>query len=65
MDFVKAALRQVTKDKQTLTQLEEMTSLSMQERRESAEKELAKIWEDEHIQPITYHNYTDNVQAAR
>lgn len=66
MKFVKGALNWVTKDEQTIIELQEITSLSMQKRRESAEQELERIWEDERRQPITYnHYYTDNIQNAR
>ncbi|KAK2759881.1 hypothetical protein FQN54_002615 [Arachnomyces sp. PD_36] len=66
MRFIESALRHITKEEQTFIEVQGITSLSTQERRESAEKELEKIWEDERAQPITYnHYYTDNIQHAR
>lgn len=66
MKFVEAALKNITKNVQTLIELQEITSELMQKRRQYAEAELEKIWEDERAQPITYnHYYTDNVQKAR
>lgn len=66
MKFINAALRQITRDQPIHIELQETTTTSIQELKESAEKELEKIWKDERIQPITYnHYYTDNVQKAR
>lgn len=66
MDFVKPALRYITKDEKICIELQDITSQSMQERRQHAEEELENVWEDERAQPVTYnHYYTDNVQKAR
>lgn len=64
--FVNAVLEHIAKDEQVFDELVEMTSLSLQESKQCAEKELGNLWQDEQQQPITYnHYYTDNVQNAR
>jgi len=52
-DFVKAALRHITKDGQIQTDLLEITKLSLQRSKRAAEKELSKLYQDEKQQPIT------------
>lgn len=45
--FVKAALGHITKDEQVFAELVEIISLSLKESKQSAEKELEKLCQDE------------------
>lgn len=63
---MKAALRHITIDESVLVELEDITNITMQIRKEAADSELEQLRKDERQQPITYnHYYTDNVQNAR
>lgn len=63
---MKAALRHITIDESVLVELEDITNITMQIRKEAADSELEELRKDERQQPITYnHYYTDNVQNAR
>lgn len=56
----------MVKEDQVLIELEEITGISLDKRKQAAERELESLWQDERQQPITYnHYYTDNVQNAR
>jgi hypothetical protein len=63
---VQASVRHLTKEEMVRIELLGVINDSLERKRQSAERELKNLWQDEQQQPITYnHYYTSNVQESR
>jgi len=64
--FVENALGHIVSDSDVFSDLMDLASAALRQRKIEAETELERLHQDEKQQPITYnHYYTDNVQQGR
>ncbi|GIZ48190.1 hypothetical protein CKM354_001126100 [Cercospora kikuchii] len=64
--FVEAVISYLSNEEHTRSKLRERIAHELEKMKVDANKELARLWNDESQQPLTYnHYYTDNIQKAR